>query len=123
MSSKQLMIDKGHVAMLDNQRMIIREPSHELGLSFGLVQSIVREDLGRKCVTVKFVSKLLTVEQIATHLLARDLLQCADQDANFLKTIITCDESWVQGTTLKQKPSHHNGRLRGLQGQKRHIKF
>jgi hypothetical protein len=85
------MIDKGYAAMLDNQRMIIRELSDELGLSFGLVQSIVREDLGRKCVSMKFVPKLLTVEQKATHLLARDLLQCADQDANFLKTVITCD--------------------------------
>jgi hypothetical protein len=67
------------------------------------------EDLGRKCVSVKFVLKLLIVGQKATHLVvARDLLQCADQDADFLKTVITCDESWIQGTTWKQKPSHHN---------------
>jgi hypothetical protein len=46
-----------------------------LGLSFGLVQSILLEDdLGMKCVSVKFVPKLLTVEQKETHLaLARDL--------------------------------------------------
>jgi hypothetical protein len=118
------MIDKGHAAMLDNRRMIIRELSDELGLSFGFVQPIMTEDLGRKCVSVKFVSKLLTVEQKATHLaVARDLLQCADQDANFLKTVITCDKSWVQGTTWKQKLSQHNGCLRVFRDQTRHIKF
>ena len=79
MSSKQLMIDKGHAAVLDNLRMIIRELFNELGLSFGLVQLIMTEDLGRKCVSVKFVSKLLTVKQKVTHLaVVRDLLQCAD---------------------------------------------
>jgi len=87
MSSKQLMVDKGYAAMLDNQGMIIRELSEELGLSFGSVQSITTEDLGRKCVSVKFVSKLLTVEQKMTHVaVATDLLQCTYQDANFLKT-------------------------------------
>jgi hypothetical protein len=41
---------------------------------------------------------MLTVEQKGTHLaVARDFLQCADQDTNFMKTIITGDESWVHG--------------------------
>jgi hypothetical protein len=98
------MIDKGHAAMLDNRRMIIRELSDKLGLSFGLVQSIVTEDLGRKFVSVKFVLKLLTVEQKVTHLaVARDLLQCADQVVNFLKTVITYDESWSPGYNLEAK--------------------
>jgi hypothetical protein len=33
-----------------------------LGLSFGSAQSILTEDLGMKCVSTKFVPKLLTVE-------------------------------------------------------------
>jgi hypothetical protein len=60
MSSKQL-IDKEHAAVLDNRRMIIREPSDELGLSFGLVQSIMTRFEQEMYVPVKFVSKLLTV--------------------------------------------------------------
>jgi hypothetical protein len=90
--------------MLDNWRMIIRELSDKLGLSFGLVQSIVTEDLGRKFVSVKFVLKLLTVEQKVTHLaVARDLLQCVDQVVNFLKTVIAYDESWGPGYNLEAK--------------------
>jgi hypothetical protein len=70
----------------------------KLGLSFSLVQSLLTEDLGMKCVSAKFFPKLLTVEQKETRLaVARDLLQCADQDANFMKTIITTDASWVCG--------------------------
>jgi hypothetical protein len=42
---------------------------------------------------------------------ARDFLQCADQDANFMKTAITCDESWVQDATWQQSYSHLNKRL------------
>jgi len=47
-----------------------------------------------KCFSVKFVLKLLTVEQKETCLaVARNLQECADQDADLMKTIITIDES------------------------------
>jgi hypothetical protein len=47
---------------------------------------------------VKFVPKLLTAKQKETRLAAaRDLLQCSDQDTNFMKTIITSDESLDYG--------------------------
>jgi hypothetical protein len=90
----QLMIDKVHSAMLDKRRITITELFDKLGLSFGLVQSIVMEDLDMKCVSVKFVLKLLTVKQKETCLaVARELQECADQDADLMKTIITSDES------------------------------
>jgi hypothetical protein len=61
-----------------------------LGLSFGSVTSILTEDMGMKCVWVKFVPKVLIVKQKETHLaVARDWLHCADQDADFMKTLIT----------------------------------
>jgi hypothetical protein len=83
-----------------------------VGLSFGLVQSILTEDLGMKCVSAKIFPKLLTVEQKETRLaLARHLLQCADQDANFIKTIINSVNPWSAVMTRKQKPIHHKGRL------------
>jgi len=45
---------------------------------------------------INLYQKLLTVEQKETHLAVdRDLLQCADDDANLMKTVITSDESWV----------------------------
>jgi hypothetical protein len=47
---------------------------------------------------VKFVPKLLTFKQKETRLaVARDLLQCAGQDVNYMNTLIIGDESWVYG--------------------------
>jgi len=58
-----------------------------------LVQSILTYNLGMKYVSVKSLPKLLPVEQKQTCLaVARYLLQCADQDANIMKTIIASDE-------------------------------
>jgi hypothetical protein len=98
MSRNQLMTDEVHSVVLDDWRITIRELSNELGLSFGLVQSIMTEDLGMKCVSVKSIPKLLPVEQKRTCLVvARYLLQCVDQDANIMKTIIASDEPGVYG--------------------------
>jgi AraC-like DNA-binding protein len=52
------MIDKVRSAVLDNRRITIRELSDELGLSFGSVQSILTEDLGKNRVSAKFVRAL-----------------------------------------------------------------
>ena len=62
-SRNQLMIDKVHSAMLDKQQLTIRQLSKELGLSFGSEEPIMTEDLGMKCISMKFVPKLLTVKQ------------------------------------------------------------
>jgi hypothetical protein len=54
---------------------------------------------------------VLTVKQKERHLAVdRDLLQCADQDANFMKTILVMNLG-ATGMIQKQKPSHLNGRL------------
>jgi hypothetical protein len=55
MSRNQVMIDKVCSAVMGNRRITIRELSNELGLSFGLVQSILTEDLGMKHVSAKSV--------------------------------------------------------------------
>jgi hypothetical protein len=69
---------------------------NELGLSFGSVQSILTEDLRMKHISAKSVPKLLGIMQKDHRpAVATDLLQCADQDINSMKTIITGDESWV----------------------------
>jgi hypothetical protein len=61
-----------------------------------MVQSILAENFGMKRISLKVVPNLLTVEPKDTLLaVARDLLQCADKDANFMKIIIIGDESSV----------------------------
>jgi len=61
-----------------------------------MVQSILTEDFGMRCISLKVVPNLLTVEQKETRLaVARDFLQCTDKDADFMKAIIIGDGSSV----------------------------
>jgi hypothetical protein len=49
-------------------------------------------------VAAKFVPKLLSCEQKELHLgVVQDMLECANGDLDFLKTVITGDESWMYG--------------------------
>jgi len=60
--------------------------------------------MGMKHIFAKSIPKLPKLKQKETCLaVARDFLQCADQDTNFMKTIITSDESWVCGYDLETK--------------------
>jgi hypothetical protein len=46
----------------------------------------------------KFVPKLLSQEQQQLRLeVARDMLKCTNGDPEFLKTVITGDETWMHG--------------------------
>jgi len=54
------------------------------------------DDLHMKCVCAKFVPRLLTYDQREQcQTIAGDLLDCSCEDVQFLKNIVTGDESWV----------------------------
>jgi hypothetical protein len=60
-------------------------------------------------VVAKFVAKLLSQEQQQLHLeVAWDMLECANGDPEFLKTVITGNETWMYGydPETKVKSSH-----------------
>jgi hypothetical protein len=113
-----MMIDKLHSAMLDNQKTAIRELSDELGLTFDSIHAILTEDMGMKCISVKFVPKVLKVKQKETHLaVARDCLHCAEKDTNFMKPLITDDKSWVYGYDPETKAEAKIGTPSSEQGE------
>ncbi|GFT96825.1 histone-lysine N-methyltransferase SETMAR [Nephila pilipes] len=64
-------------------------------MSVGSVFTIMTEDLKKKKLCARFVPHTLTTEQ-KEHRIAssEDLIAAADEDPNFLKTIVTGDESW-----------------------------
>jgi hypothetical protein len=70
----------------------VREISAEVGISFGMCQAILTEDLKMRRVSMKFVPSVLTFEQ-KEHCLsvATNLLQEAETDQNFMEGIITGD--------------------------------
>jgi hypothetical protein len=56
------------------------------------------QDLGMRRVSAKLVPRLLTQDQTEYRATAcRELLQHVKNDATFLPSIITGDESWVYG--------------------------
>ncbi|GFU41914.1 HTH_48 domain-containing protein [Nephila pilipes] len=64
-------------------------------MSVGSVFMIMTEDLKKKKLCARFVPHTLSTEQ-KEHRIAssEDLIATADEDPNFLKTIVTGDESW-----------------------------
>jgi hypothetical protein len=74
--------------------LTIREIADEVGISTGSAHSILTEDLHMCRVVAKYVQKLLS--QLCLEVMW-DMLECANGDPEFLKTVITGDETWVYG--------------------------
>lgn len=81
----------------ENRRVTIRELENEVGISFGSVHEILN-DLGYQKVCARWVPKLLSEEQCQARVSAclqwRSRLQREGAE-NFLKRVVTCDETWI----------------------------
>ena len=76
----------------------MRELEADLGIPKTTVSEILTQDLGMKHVMAKFVLQLLLPEQKEHRAaLANDWIQSATNEPDFLKKVITEDESWVCG--------------------------
>jgi len=55
-------------------------------------------------VAAKFIPQVLKVKQKENHLFtAIDVLQCTISDANFLRNMITGNETWIYGHEPEKK--------------------
>jgi len=62
-------------------------------------------------VAAKFVPRVLTEDQKANHVnISQELLDCVSVDENFLKTIVTGDETEFMAMMSKPRRSRHSGR-------------
>ena len=76
----------------------------QVEISRELVHSILTEDLCMRRVLAKFIPKLLMEQQKELHgEIAQDMLDCANNDLEFMKTIITVDETWIYGYNPESK--------------------
>jgi len=79
-----------------DRRLTVRMFARELNLNHTTVHQILTEELAMKKLCAKCVPKNLTIEQkynrkdVCLHLLER-----IKRDRNFLKNVITCDETWI----------------------------
>jgi len=84
--------------------LTIREIAEDVGISFGSCQAILTEKLNMHRVAAKFVPRVLTEDQKANRVnISQELLDCVSVDENFLKTILTGDETWVYGYDVETK--------------------
>jgi len=91
-SSTPEMIERVH-HIREDRRRTIDEVSMLVGISHGTCHRILTEDLKMRCVTSKFVPKLLSINQKQQRL---DVcLNLTEKDTSFLSDVITGDETWV----------------------------
>ena len=76
----------------------------EVGISTGSVHSILTKDLNVRGVSAKFVPKLLTKQRMDFWKeISDDMLDLANHDPDFIKTIITGDKAWIYGYNQETK--------------------
>jgi histone-lysine N-methyltransferase SETMAR len=103
--------DDQHVAQVlsvirSNRCLTVREVAEECDISLGSCNSILTEKLGMHRVATKFVPHLLTDEQIQQRVaISQELLDQANSDENFVKTIVTGDETKAQSSQWVSKTS------------------
>ena len=97
-SRKEEVVDQVREKVLEDRRLTVQEIVAEEGISTGLVHSILTEDLNLRRVSAEFVPKLLTEQPKELRKeISEDMLDLANHDPEFIKTIITGDETWVYG--------------------------
>ena len=79
-----------------DRRVTIREAAEDVSIAFGTCQKILTEDLQMRHVTAKFVPLLLMAEQKDDRVsICTDLLDRAQNNPNFMSSVMTGDECWV----------------------------
>jgi len=103
-STDDVHIDAVSDLILQNRRFTIREIAEDVGISFGSCQAILTEKLNMHRVAAKFVPLVLTEDQKANRVnISQELLDRVSINENFLKTIVTGEETWVYGYDIKTK--------------------
>ena len=108
------MIAKVRTVIHNNRSLTVQEIADDCGISVGSCDAILTDDLHMKHVCAKFVLRLLTDDQCEQcQKIAGDLLERSCEDVQFLKNIVTGDESWVYGYNpeTKQQSSQWKGPL------------
>jgi len=96
--------------ILQNRRLTIREIAEDVGITFGSCQAILTEKLNLHRVAAKFMPRVWTEDQKANSVnISQELLDRVTIDENFLKTIVTGNETWVYGYDFETKAQSSHG--------------
>jgi len=88
----------------ENRRLTVREISEEESICKCSCHTILTEKLKMHRIAAKFVPRLLTEEQKQNRVtVSQEQLGRSNTDENFLKNVVTGDETWVYGYDVETK--------------------
>ncbi|UYV77797.1 hypothetical protein LAZ67_15002329 [Cordylochernes scorpioides] len=103
-------IEKVREFVANNRSASLRMMAEVLHINKETIRTILHEDLGKTKVCAKFVPHTLTGEQKSLRIAhCRDIISAYENDSNFLKSIVTGDETWCFQNNPKTKcqmPAH-----------------
>lgn len=87
-----------------NRHLIVRKVAYELGMSIISCHQILAEKNHMRSVCAQYVLHLMTGDQKENHFeISQELLSSANSHWNFLRNIITGDETWIYGYNVEVK--------------------
>jgi len=87
-----------------NRRLTVREAANKVGISIGSCHQIFTEKFQMRHISAKFMPHLLTDNKKENRVdISQKLLVDANGNENFLKNIITGDETRVYGYDVETK--------------------
>ena len=98
-------IAKIHQMVLDNRRIKVREIEEAMNISKERVCHILNEDLGMRKLSARWVPRLLTLDQkrVRMNISIALLAQFRRNKSEFLRRLITVDETWIHHYTPESK--------------------
>ena len=99
-------MDDDHIekVICQNRRMTVREVAEDVGICKSSCHLILTDKLKMCRVAAKFVLRLLTDAQKENRVtVSQELFDCSNADENFLKKVLTGDETWVYGYGVETK--------------------
>ena len=97
-SRKEEVIEMVCQILLKDRRLTLWKIVEKVGISKESVHSILTKDLCMRRVLAKFIPELLMEQQKELRVeIAQIMLDCANNDLEFTKTILTGDETWAYG--------------------------
>ena len=124
-SRNKEMIAKVRTIVRNNRRLTVREIADDCGISVGLCDAILTDDLHTKRVCTKYVPRLPTDDCEQRQTIAHDFFESSCENVQFVKNIVTSPaynpETKPQSSQWKGPTSPRPKKAPGVKQNKGHV--
>lgn len=98
-------VEKVHDMILKDRRTKVREVAESVGISYGTVFKILHDKLGMRKLSARWVPRLLTIDNKRIRLnCSKASLELFNRNPDdFLRRVVTVDETWIHHYTPETK--------------------